>query len=515
MRKKICVIVALFIAQVYAEPMKTPQHVFGGALPIYEARFVDENRNDYPFPTEMTFRHFADHSIDPATEFFDPDVVQRGDTIFLSDWYIPWFTRYVHPKIKHPYILISNDTDSWHPDSGVWDYDERNGWFPPVDATRTLLYDSKVAAWFCKNMIFSRHPKIFQIPIGQNIYYWGKFPEKDYLLSLMQKEPFSKPYLMYMNMQLASNPVRSLVASLFQDKPYCLSRINNGIQNPTIRTQFYDELSQTQFTPCPPGYGPDIVRLWEAVVLDCIPIVKHCELDDLYTGLPVLFVHEWEEIDEDMLKQKAEELQSKHFGKEKALFDYWAVKITEVQEKVREGANDFSTLEATRFKHQDLADLKDILEDHFSYNDRLLCKGAAMGLRAFEIAAYSPFLFQFYVHDRWGAWGHEDVTAHLSRFSQHDLLNWSYKITSINYWDDPFSVCGQRADSKLHVFFDLTYLRFDLKNDLENAYVRSIPNTLICGNLGGDSFVTEVLARFSRKFGVSIQKTGDIWFFKK
>src|SRR3990167_3992727 len=130
------------LASLWAEPIKTPQHVFNGAINC----MLQDNPGNYPFPTDMTFRKFADHSIDPKTEYFDPELVKRGDTIYLSDWYIPWFTRYVHPKIKHPYILISNDSDEWHPNSGIWDYDEKNGWYPPVDATRVLLYDSKVAA---------------------------------------------------------------------------------------------------------------------------------------------------------------------------------------------------------------------------------------------------------------------------------------------------------------------------------------------------------------------------------
>ena len=114
--------------------------------------------------------------IDATTEYFDADVVQRGDTIYLADWYISWFVKYIHPHIKHPYILISNDTDGSHPEFGSFDYNENNGAPPDVQAVRTLLYDPKVAVWFCKNMLLSRHPKIVQIPIGQNIIVLGRVP---------------------------------------------------------------------------------------------------------------------------------------------------------------------------------------------------------------------------------------------------------------------------------------------------------------------------------------------------
>ncbi|GAI39576.1 unnamed protein product, partial [marine sediment metagenome] len=258
------------------ELIKAPNRFVGGYVDTANIN----HPGNYPFPTDMTFRKYADHKADKTIEFFDPDAVQKGDTIYLSDWYIPWFITEVHPKIKHPYILISCDTDGRHPESGRWDYSEKNNWPPSVETMRTLLYDPKIAAWFCKNMVISRHPKIVQIPIGQNIIYFGLLPEHDYLLELAKQSSLHKKYLLYMNMQLTTNPVRLLIAKLFQDRPFCVSR-TGGLPRP----QFLEELSQSKFTIASPGYGPDIVRFWEAIVVNCIPIVKHCDLDDLYSDL--------------------------------------------------------------------------------------------------------------------------------------------------------------------------------------------------------------------------------------
>jgi hypothetical protein len=476
---------------------------------------IDGNVGDYPFPTDMTFRKFADHSIVQTTEYFDPDAVKKGDTIYLADWYIPWFVKYVHPEIKYPYILISNDSDGWHPDSGIWDYDEKNGWPPPVEAMRTLLYDNKVAAWFCKNMVISRHPKIIQIPIGQNIIYWGNFAAKNHLLDLSQQNNVSKKQLLYMNMQLASHPSRPIIANLFQNQPYCLSRVTAQASS-MPRTAYFDELSQSAFTLAPPGYGPDIVRLWEAVVVNCIPIVKHSELDDLYSELPVLYVYEWQDITEELLKQKLEEIQSKKTSTQKAYFDFWANKITEMQNKVRKNENDFSDLTATQFQSKTLDVLTKIMKQncHFSI-DQLIYKGAVVGLRPFQIAKNCSFISKIYVQDRWGAWGHETPTAHLEKYTNNPLLSYRSMMTSINYYQDASDLWINTKSYKTHVFFDLSYHRYSIKDDLEMFYQKAPSQTLICGNMAEETYVKEILLRFEKKYNLHIQKEDDIWFFKK
>lgn len=508
---KLTFVIALCLASVSLEgaPIKTPQHVFS-SLSVN----MDNHPGDYPFPTDMTFIDFADHSIIQITEYFDPDTVQKGDIIYLADWYIGWFTKYVHPKIKYPYILVSNDSDGSHPDPGTLHYNEQNGWPLPIDATRTLLYDSKVTAWFCKNLLISRHPKIFQIPIGQNIIYWGKFRQKDHLLNLARKGNFNKKYLLYINMQMASHPSRPIIASLFRDKPYCFSRIDSNKYSTMLpREQFYDELSEAIFTVAPPGYGPDTVRFWEALVLGCIPIVKHYELDDLYADLPVLFVHDWSDINEELLIKKQKEISDKHISTEKAYFDYWAAKILDVQQKVRNDQNTFSSTLRTKFNAGTLERLSAILKQNIGNNDALLCKGAVMGLRPFELAQKCGFISRFFVHDKWGALSNEHCSAHLERFINDPLLSYQIKMTPISWWDDPYTY--SRWGGKTHVFLDLSYLRHDLPQDLERAYANSSSGTLICGNMGDDTYVKEVLERYSKKTQRKILFVNDIWYFKK
>ncbi len=486
----------------HAEPIKTPQHVYSSIC-----HRIHDHPGDYPLPTDMTFKKYANHTIDQTTEYFDPDAVKLGDTIYLADWYMTWFVRHIHPKIKDPYILISNDSDGYHPDPGMWDYDEKWGWPPQVDANRTLLYDQKVAAWFCKNMLLSRHPKITQIPIGQSIIYWGIPPAT--LATILEKRTLEKKHLLYMNFQLGTNVTRPHVFRLFQQQPYCFVR-----QTDASKSQFYDELSQAMFTVAPPGYGPDTVRFWEAVLLGCIPIVKHFELDDLYADLPVLFVDEWDEVNEQFLKQKYPEILGKKLGKEKIFFDYWAQKIDAAQKSVREGTNTFSSLEATRFKRETLKQLGSLLKQTLQPTDQLLCKGAAMGFRVFELAQICPALSKIYVHDHWGAWSHEWASAHLINFTQDALLGNASQLTPISFYEDPYAPLKITPNVRTHFFLDLLYLRHRLEEDLENIYPLLISEAMIVGNNGNDPYVQKILERFARKHRLQMRSMGDLWFFK-
>jgi hypothetical protein len=492
------------------------------ALPLQNPRYTADTQlnpakeeTDYPFPTERTFSNKANFSITKSTEFFDPDLVKKGDTIYLQDWLMPWFIETIHPEIKYPYILISNDTDGWHPDSDMGYLRPEGSYDVLRKSIRTILYDEKLAFWFCKNMIISRHPKILQIPIGQNIIYWGRFPEKEGLEELSKKQA-EKKHLLYMNMQLATHSTRQTVANLFRNQSFCLDRINELNQTSLKRMDFYKELSESVFTPCPPGYGPDTVRFWEAVTLDTIPIVVRSNLDDLYEGLPVLFVHKWEEVTLELLLKSYKEIKSAHFSKEKAYFPYWANQIDLVQEKVRSGTNTFSKVEATNFEDDSLERICALLQFNVHPSDKVLLRGSVMGLRPFQLAHALPSVEQFLVQDYWGAMFWDGPRAHLDPVSS-SLFHCQNKIQPINWESSITSVFERQTNSKsrTHVYFDLSFKRHLLFADLSEAYASAPERTLLCGNNGQDPYVREILDLISNNLNLEIEFNEDIWFIEK
>ena len=179
---------------------------------------------------------------------------------------------------------------------------------------------------------------------------------------------------------------RDKIVGMFENESYCFSRNHSNQPWEYISLPiFYEDLLSSQFVLSPLGWETDCVRTWEALALDCIPIVEHTFLDPMFEGLPVVMVHDWDEIDQPFLKKKHQEL--KHLKSEKIYFDYWYAQIKDVQSKVRTNQLSFSQLEATNFSDQDLTDLKSVLDKRLGDETPFLVyKGFLTCLRPIQFA---------------------------------------------------------------------------------------------------------------------------------
>lgn len=66
---------------------------------------------------------------------------------------------------------------------------------------------------------------------------------------------------------------------------------------------FLDEIREHKFMVCPQGHGIDCHRNWESLYLRRVPVMKQSPyFAILMQGFPVLFVDEWSEITEELLK---------------------------------------------------------------------------------------------------------------------------------------------------------------------------------------------------------------------
>jgi hypothetical protein len=491
---KIVPLLLLFCA-LFAEPLKVPQEFYSGY-----GKFVP-TCDPYPLMTDMSFSGVSDHVIDQSTEWFDPADVLQGDIVYLNVWYMEWFEKIVHDAIQHPYILITRDVGDWlpHPDY------------------KRLLYDPKLAAWFCRNLVFSYHPKLFQLPMGpyDRILQDLEFP---YLLELIAKKSLEKRHFLYMNFLPRPFGDRDQIFKLFENKSYCFSRNHsNQLYAQISKKRYYDELAASQFTLSPLGLETDCVRTWEALVLQSIPIVEHTFLDPLFEGLPVIFVHEWNEIDEPFLKRKSQELKNQTL--EKMFFPYWRDKILAAQEKVRNNDLSFSQLEATQMHPQELSDLTSLLEG----NTAVIYRGFLSGVHALQLADAAPFLSKIHLCDPW-----LDQKA-LRSFGPHlkGLMKNQKKISLISFktFDTLFANLSQNGYS---IFFDFSYyrnslvrdptlknFRHSLRKDLNDMYKSAIAGTLLCGNMKNNEYVREVLEKFSQDVNRPIETRGNLWFLRK
>jgi hypothetical protein len=480
----------------FAIPIKVPQQFYENHIKI------DQHPGFAPFISHVNFRQMADFAIDQSLEYFDPDLVKKGDSIYVNIWFLPWFEEYVHDQIKHPYLLISCDVTDRVPNY--------------IGTLNKLLYDPKCAAWFCRNMVFSYHSKLHQVPFGQDLWYWNvEISTVEELKDCLKNRPLEKKHLLYMNHYPRSFGDRDKIVKLFENEPYCFSHNSSQKRYDSIsRPEYYQDLSSSVFVISPLGLETDCVRHWEAFAFDCIPIAEHTFLDPLYEGLSIVFVHDWEEIDMEFLLNKYHEVKGK--STEKAYFNYWEQQIKQCQNEIRNHHYAPAQLEASKFDPQDLQDLSSILQNTGAGN--VIYRGFLATLRPLELAnalnvnisLFDPWLDR----DTWHRFGN-----YLNDFS---IFKNKYMVSFFteDWWDETI------RNSRHPIFLDLTYYRnglvrdpakwrHSLKKDLENLYQQMNPGTLLCGNMVKNEYVEKVLELLIQAHQWPIEKIGNFWFVTK
>ena len=138
------------------------------------------------------FQSMCHHVYDPRTNIymwpsspegltFDPRDVKEGDLVFVRD--MPRFMKKLHPKIKHPYIMVTA------------------GECRDQVTVEHLAYldDPKIIAWFAVHHdCYETHPKFHQIPLGfsDKKYYE---PRKELTHHFAQLRSAPKTKLLYSN----------------------------------------------------------------------------------------------------------------------------------------------------------------------------------------------------------------------------------------------------------------------------------------------------------------------------
>lgn len=140
----------------------------------------------------------------------------------------------------------------------------------------------------------SDYPIIKKIPLG----FVDTFYKPHNFFSDIEKEKNQKSIFVYQNFSIGTNiSERTKCSKVFENKDWVLKEQN------LPPTEFYRQLSRSQYALSPEGTGIDCHRIYESIYLDCIPIIKSCSLDDFYQKLPILMVEDWADISESYLKE--------------------------------------------------------------------------------------------------------------------------------------------------------------------------------------------------------------------
>ena len=94
---------------------------------------------------------------------------------------------------------------------------------------------------------------------------------------------------------------------------------------------YLEDLSISKFVISPRGNGLDCHRTWEALLMGAIPVVRSSSLDALFEDLPVLIVHNWNEVTEQFLHMQHENMTKKKYKMEKLFMPYWIKRLQQMR----------------------------------------------------------------------------------------------------------------------------------------------------------------------------------------
>jgi len=262
-------------------------------------------------------------SSDTHLELEQYSLIKENDLVYVNNSAILDFFKYILPDIKDRFILISGDSDVSMPFEGFEDY----------------IDNPKIIHWYSQNLTII-HPKISHLPIGLDYHTntnerelhpwgWGSKPiiQESVLKSVIQKPLEDRYFACYVNFHFSEWGINQR-----GDRQECLAQVTKELcyfePKYLERKATWDTMSQFVFVLCPHGGGLDTHRLWEALILGCIPIIKTSELDPLFEDLNVCIVNTWSDV--NILRLTNHIAKMKPTNREKLTLKYWINKIKSI-----------------------------------------------------------------------------------------------------------------------------------------------------------------------------------------
>jgi hypothetical protein len=276
-------------------------------------------------------------STEPGGARFNPDQVKPGSIIFVRD--IDLFMTEIDPSINVPYVIVTH------------------GEFRDTCKEYQIDYlkNPKILAWFSIHPPKLGHEKFHPLPLGikqDKAYYLDKANFNVYLQEL-RKLPKTK--LLYLNFDSEQNQERTHLKELLKNSTFCYQP-----PKPLPFLDYMKDMAGCKFALSPRGWGPDCYRTWEALYVGTIPVVRRCQFDQLlvrgenvacnktkytitspqgaqldllYQGLPIVVIDEWEELTEEFLNKKYEEITAKQHDITSLYMPNWRNKIREERDR--------------------------------------------------------------------------------------------------------------------------------------------------------------------------------------
>lgn len=190
------------------------------------------------------------------------------------------------PTIRQPFALITTDGDASVPGDLA------------TTTVNALTQCPWLVSWYTQNHDGTGCSKISPIPIGLDLHTPRDGMDPDRLVELIESIRASRlplnqvPLKVFcdLGISLASDERINAVAALSRcEHVECLiSRISQA--------EIWRRYAQYPFVVSAQGNGLDCHRTWELLYLGCIVITRSSPLDPLFDDLPVVLVHDWDEV---------------------------------------------------------------------------------------------------------------------------------------------------------------------------------------------------------------------------
>jgi len=267
-------------------------------------------------------------------------------SIYICNTALPKFaeklkTDKVFNSLKCRFIVVSGDSDDTCPED----------LFENEKEFKQFIENDKIIHWYSQNCVRTTHKKLSQIPIGlayHHLYNEDIKQESDKIVSPMKQEALLNSIIQknkQMNLPFWNREEKCYINFNFE-KNYMRSRFGYDRYEAITKipkTLMFSEKSEVEriiswntqvkyaFVASPFGNGLDTHRLWEALILGCIPIIITSGLDSLLEDLPVLIIKDWTDITDKLLTKTLEDFKIKHekgkFNYDKLTLKYWIDKI--------------------------------------------------------------------------------------------------------------------------------------------------------------------------------------------
>lgn len=244
--------------------------------PEFYTNWGVESLHNRELPQVEDFENMEDNSI----IFAKTDFVINGE-----------FQETFLPHIKKPFKLVT----------AVSSYQiGRDGDNP--EAYKDILENEYLQEWFCTNPPNEEHEKIHALPIG--FAEPNRLSSNQNSLKKLRKE--TKPFEEKANLffipwhDQSTNPQRHEIINKLKKKEFV-----HMMQGKTSSEPYMKLIGAYRFTICVQGSGNDTHRLYESLLMGCVPITIDCTVKRLFDeyNLPGYFVKSWDEIDEDFYKE--------------------------------------------------------------------------------------------------------------------------------------------------------------------------------------------------------------------